>query len=60
MLSSIQCIVFELLEGNLYELLESNHYNGLSEEVIRIFAVQILSALAFLQQERIIHCDIKP
>jgi serine/threonine protein kinase len=28
--------------------------------VIRIFAVQILNSLAFLQQERIIHCDIKP
>lgn len=53
-------MVFELLDGNLYELLVANHYNGLSEELVRIFAVQILNSLTFLQKEKVIHCDIKP
>jgi dual specificity tyrosine-phosphorylation-regulated kinase 2/3/4 len=52
--------VFELLDGNLYELLAANNYNGLGEDVIRIFAVQILNSLNFLQRENIIHCDLKP
>ena len=43
-------MVFELLEGNLYELLAHNHYNGLSEDIVRIFAVQILNSLHFLQK----------
>ena len=37
-----------------------NKYNGLNEEVVRLFALQILSSLNFLHKENIIHCDIKP
>ena len=43
-------MVFELLDGNLYELLVANNYNGLREDVVRIFAVQILNSLNFLQK----------
>jgi dual specificity tyrosine-phosphorylation-regulated kinase 2/3/4 len=49
-----------LLNGNLYELLAANNYNGLGDDIIRIFAVQILNSLQFLEKERVIHCDLKP
>lgn len=54
------CIIFELLSDNLYELIIRNNYNGLSEELIRRFAIQILVSLEFLRNHRIIHCDLKP
>jgi dual specificity tyrosine-phosphorylation-regulated kinase 2/3/4 len=45
---------------NLYELIKSNNYQGLSLELIRRFAIQILNALNFLHKYRIVHCDLKP
>eukprot|EP01004_Peranema_trichophorum_P007931 NODE_66_length_4042_cov_28.526665_g55_i0.p1 GENE.NODE_66_length_4042_cov_28.526665_g55_i0~~NODE_66_length_4042_cov_28.526665_g55_i0.p1 ORF type:complete len:952 (-),score=181.31 NODE_66_length_4042_cov_28.526665_g55_i0:1126-3981(-) len=54
------CLVFELLHNNLFELLRSNAYKGLSLNVIRVFLRQLLNALAILQECHIIHCDMKP
>lgn len=54
------CLVFEMLHVNLYELLRSNHYKGLSLTVIRVFLKQLLNALSILQEVHIIHCDLKP
>ena len=54
------CIVFELLNINLYELLKSNEFNGLTNNLIRRFAVQIAQALKLLSRYQIIHCDLKP
>ncbi len=48
------------MDGNLYELLTANGFKGFNEEVIRLFAVQILNSLNFLRREKIIHCDLKP
>ena len=53
-------MLFELLDGNLYELLVANNYRGLRDDIVRIFAVQILNSLSFLLKEGVIHCDIKP
>ena len=53
-------MLFELLDGNLYELLVANSYHGLRDEIVRILAVQILNSLSFLLKEGVIHCDIKP
>lgn len=39
------CILFELLSENLYELIIRNNYNGLNDQLIRRFAIQILVAL---------------
>lgn len=39
------CILFELLSDNLYELIIRNNYNGLSEELVRRFAIQLLVSL---------------
>lgn len=43
------CIVFELLSENLYELIIRNNYNGLDSDLIRRFAIQMLTALQFLK-----------
>lgn len=56
----MQCIIFELLCDNLYELIKRNGYNGLDMELIRRFAIQILVSLKFLKERKIIHCDLKP
>eukprot|EP00571_Detonula_confervacea_P015425 CAMPEP_0172305826 /NCGR_PEP_ID=MMETSP1058-20130122/7043_1 /TAXON_ID=83371 /ORGANISM="Detonula confervacea, Strain CCMP 353" /LENGTH=553 /DNA_ID=CAMNT_0013017541 /DNA_START=92 /DNA_END=1753 /DNA_ORIENTATION=+ len=57
-----QCIVFEMLSLNLYELLKNTHFAGVSLNLIRKFAKQILKGLAFLARPDIdiIHCDLKP
>ncbi|KAL7536262.1 hypothetical protein ACHAXR_007051 [Thalassiosira sp. AJA248-18] len=57
-----QCIVFEMLSLNLYELLKNTHFAGVSLNLIRKFAKQILKGLAYLARPDIdiIHCDLKP
>ena len=57
-----QCIVFEMLAINLYELLKNTNFRGVSLSLIRKFARQILKSLAYLAQPHIdiIHCDLKP
>jgi dual specificity tyrosine-phosphorylation-regulated kinase 1 len=57
-----QCLVFEMLSLNLYELLKNTQFGGVSLNLIRKFAKQVLKALAFLARKEvdIIHCDLKP
>ncbi|KAJ8603852.1 hypothetical protein CTAYLR_000301 [Chrysophaeum taylorii] len=57
-----QCLVFEMLSYNLYELLKNTQFHGVSLNLVRKFAKQILHALAFLARPdvAIIHCDLKP
>jgi dual specificity tyrosine-phosphorylation-regulated kinase 1 len=47
---------------NLYDLLRSTHFQGVSFDLIRKFARQILVALQYFAQPEvdIIHCDLKP
>lgn len=56
------CLVFEMLSLNLYELLKNTQFGGVSLNLIRKFAKQVLKALAFLARADvdIIHCDLKP
>jgi serine/threonine protein kinase len=54
------CFTFELLSYNLYEFLKFNKFQGLSLELIRRLAGQILIALKMLSECNIIHCDLKP
>jgi dual specificity protein kinase YAK1 len=54
------CIVFELLNENLFELLKQNYYQGLSLNTIRFILKQILEAVYQLQRANLIHCDMKP
>jgi len=57
-----QCVVFELLSHNLYDLLRNTNFRGVSLNLIRKFARQVISGLAFLALPNIniIHCDLKP
>lgn len=57
-----QCIVFEMLSLNLYELLKNTQFGGVSLNLIRKFGKQVLKSLSFLAREDvdIIHCDLKP
>eukprot|EP01041_Mallomonas_annulata_P003327 gene3327-6582_t len=57
-----QFLVFEMLSHNLYDLLKSTRFKGISLNLIRKFSRQILKALDFLAQSKvdIIHCDLKP
>jgi len=59
---SHQCLVFEMLSLNLYELLKNTQFDGVSINLIRKFAKQILKALQFLANKSVdvIHCDLKP
>lgn len=57
-----QCLVFEMLSLNLYELLKNTQFGGVSLNLIRKFAKQVLEALSFLARNDVdvIHCDLKP
>ena len=57
-----QCLVFEMLSYNLYELLKNTRFKGVSINLIRKFSKQILRSLKFLASPEvdIIHCDLKP
>jgi dual specificity tyrosine-phosphorylation-regulated kinase 1 len=57
-----QCLVFEMLSYNLYELLKNTKFRGVSLALVRKFAKQILRGLDFLARKDvdIIHCDLKP
>jgi dual specificity tyrosine-phosphorylation-regulated kinase 2/3/4 len=54
------CITFEPLSLNLYEFIKSYNFRGLQLSVIKKFATQLLTSLAFLRKEKVIHCDLKP
>lgn len=55
-----QCIVFELLFHNLYDLLLITQCQGVSLNLVRKFGRQILSTLSALREFNVIHCDLKP
>ena len=52
------CLVFELLSYNLYDLLRNTNFRGVSLNLTRKFALQLLSALLFLSQPdlNVLHC----
>ncbi|VDN97246.1 unnamed protein product [Rodentolepis nana] len=54
------CLVFELLEQNLYEFLKSNNFRPLELREIRPIAQQVLTALFKLRSLSLIHADLKP
>jgi dual specificity tyrosine-phosphorylation-regulated kinase 2/3/4 len=54
------CLSFELLSINLYDFLKSNEFAGLSLNLVRRFAIQLIIALRYVKANHIIHCDLKP
>ena len=57
-----RCLVFEKLSGTLYGVLRNTGFLGVSLHLTRLFARQLLEALAFLARPEIdvVHADIKP
>lgn len=53
-------LVFEMLSINLYDFLKKNNMKGVSESLVRRFAIQLLITLSFLREKNIVHCDLKP
>ena len=54
------CIVMELLQKTLYQLLEMNNLKGISLGSIRYICRQILQAVEYMHSMKIIHTDLKP
>ena len=54
------CIIFELLNHNLLDLLMKNNYTGLTLKTIGFILKQILEGIYQFQKINIIHCDLKP
>jgi dual specificity protein kinase YAK1 len=54
------CVVFELLNMSLLDVLTQNQFRGLPLQVVQRFTKQILIAITTLQEANVIHCDLKP
>ncbi|XP_077561047.1 homeodomain interacting protein kinase isoform X3 [Haemaphysalis longicornis] len=54
------CLVFEMLEQNLYDFLKQNKFSPLPLKCIRPVLGQVLTALLKLKQLGLIHADLKP
>lgn len=54
------CIVFELLDMTLYDLIRSYCYTGFSFPMISHWTKQILEGLIVAEELKVIHCDLKP
>uniref|UniRef100_A0A8R1DFH8 non-specific serine/threonine protein kinase n=1 Tax=Caenorhabditis japonica TaxID=281687 RepID=A0A8R1DFH8_CAEJA len=54
------CLVFEMLEQNLYDFLKQNKFMPLPLNAIRPILSQVLTALLKLKSLGLIHADLKP
>ena len=54
------CIVFELLSLDLYKFLQKNNHQGMSVNVTKRIAVQLIIGLKQIHHSGYIHCDLKP
>lgn len=54
------CLVFEMLDVNLYDFLKHNKFQPLTLGQIRPVTQQVLAALFKLKQLGLIHADLKP
>ncbi|XP_061415859.1 homeodomain-interacting protein kinase 2-like [Lethenteron reissneri] len=54
------CLVFEMLEQNLYDFLKQNNFSPLPLKYIRPVLQQVASALMKLKSLGLIHADLKP
>ena len=54
------CIVIELLQKTLLQLLEMNNLEGISLNSIRYILKQILKSVDYIHSLKIVHTDLKP
>jgi dual specificity tyrosine-phosphorylation-regulated kinase 2/3/4 len=55
-----QCVVFELMGLSLYDILKKRKFKGLTCSQVKPIATEVLMALNFLKEHKIVHCDLKP
>lgn len=53
------CVTYELLSINLYQFLKKNNFKGISLNLIKRIASQILRALKYIHSSGLFHCDLK-
>tara|TARA_Y100001980_G_C14543984_1_gene322942 strand:+ start:743 stop:2014 length:1272 start_codon:yes stop_codon:yes gene_type:complete len=53
-------IVFELLEGNLYQYMKSTRFSPLKPTMVNKVAKQLIPVLVYIKSIDVIHADIKP
>eukprot|EP00268_Persea_americana_P006334 TRINITY_DN1229_c0_g1_i6.p1 TRINITY_DN1229_c0_g1~~TRINITY_DN1229_c0_g1_i6.p1 ORF type:complete len:408 (-),score=60.43 TRINITY_DN1229_c0_g1_i6:434-1657(-) len=54
------CIVFEKLGPSLFDFLRRNNYCPFPVDLVREFGRQLLEAVAYMHDLRLIHTDLKP
>ncbi|KAG6772722.1 hypothetical protein D5086_013827 [Populus alba] len=54
------CIVFEKLGPSLFDFLKRNKYSPFPVDLVREFGRQLLEAVAYMHDLRLIHTDLKP
>ncbi|CDH58700.1 protein kinase [Lichtheimia corymbifera JMRC:FSU:9682] len=54
------CMVFDLLKMSVYDFMKHNHFLPFPLYHIRSMGLQLLSSVAFLHRQKLIHTDIKP
>ena len=54
------CLVIELLQKNMFQLLEMNHLQGISLNSIRFILKQLLQSVDFIHSKKVVHTDLKP
>jgi serine/threonine protein kinase len=54
------CIVMELLQKTLLQLLDLNNSEGISLKSIKFISKQILQSIEFIHRQGIVHTDLKP
>ena len=54
------CFIFELYNHNLYNILKANNMKPFDINSLYIISISLLDGLLFLQNNHIMHCDLKP
>ena len=54
------CLVEELLDLDLYRVLQRNHFKGLRISTVQLIARGLAASLKFSHEHKIVHCDVKP